>query len=536
MPFESFEPLLPEILELQAKWRSQQVVAQCRDRQLTWTQFEQSTCRIANWLHTSGLHKGDRVAVTMQNGLPMLQVLFGILRAGMVSVPINLTVSDEAIFSMLSDSGSSMIIATPDQATRLDHAGLSARFPSLHRMFSATATGVSTPDVSTPDVSTPDAVAPEGWADLHGQVQDSPQHRPEVEIRPEDPLNIIYSSGTTGQPKGIVHTQRTRLNFARDLAIALRYQGQVRTLVTIGMYSNISWVSMLCTLLVGGKLVIQPRFDPDQVLDDIQHHRITHSSMVPVQYQRMWRSHKQRPRDLSSLRAPMSCGSSLPAGIKSEMIESGVPIIELYGLTEGPITTIGPEEGRVRPGSVGRPVIGSDILILDDEDRVAGPDQAGEIAGRCRFNMHGYYHREEATESAVWLDDRGRQWLRTGDIGKVDRDGFLTIVGRKKDMIISGGQNIYPEDLEAVMLQHDAVADAAVIGIKSEAWGETPLGLVVPEPGLVAEPVELLEWCNRRLGKRQRLYRIDLLESLPRNPNGKILKRDLRKRYEREIV
>jgi acyl-CoA synthetase (AMP-forming)/AMP-acid ligase II len=205
-------------------------------------------------------------------------------------------------------------------------------------------------------------------------------------------------------------------------------------------------------------------------------------------------------------------------------------LVELYGLTEGPVTTLEPEDAEGRLSSVGKPLPGTDLLILDDEDRPCPPNVPGEIVGRGRMLMAGYHGRPDANAEATWTDDRGRRWLRTGDIGKLDEQGFLYLVDRKKDLIISGGQNIYPADIESVMLAHPAVAEVAVIGIDSPRWGESPLAVVVlKETG--ADLEQLKAWTNERVGKQQRIVGVTALAELPRNPNGKILKRELRKDY-----
>jgi acyl-CoA synthetase (AMP-forming)/AMP-acid ligase II len=414
---------------------------------------------------------------------------------------------------MLDDSGARALIATTDQADRIDAGGVTGAGLDAERKI---ATGAPRP----------------GWMSYDGWVGGQAKSEPEVEIRPDDPLNIIYSSGTTGLPKGICHSHLSRLNFGRDMAIALRYTGQVRTLITLGMYSNISWVSMLSTFLSGGRLYIQERFDPVETLKAIQDHRITNSSMVPLQYQKLVAAQKAHGFDLSSFSAPMSCGSALHVELKRAVMDHVSPgIIELYGLTEGPITTIDPEDTEGHEGSVGLPALGADIRILDDDDRDVGPGEPGEIVGRCGYMMSGYHNRPDATAECVWNDEEGRAWMRTGDLGLFDDDGFLYIVGRKKDLIISGGQNIYPEDIEAVIFGHEAVAEVTVIGVESRKWGETPLAVVVPEPGTKPDPDDLRRWSNQRLGKQQRIAGVSFVDALPRNPNGKVLKRELREQF-----
>jgi acyl-CoA synthetase (AMP-forming)/AMP-acid ligase II len=225
----------------------------------------------------------------------------------------------------------------------------------------------------------------------------------------------------------------------------------------------------------------------------------------------------------------MCCGSPLTPTLKAETIRRlGCELIELYGLTEGLITTLAPEDVERKLASVGKPLPGTDLRILGPDDREVGPGETGEIVGRGRIVMAGYHARPDANAEATWTDEQGRRWLRTGDIGRLDDEGFLYIVDRKKDMILTGGQNVYPADIEIVMLGHPDVAEVAVIAVPSEKWGETPLAVVVPRSGAQPDPAALAAWTNERVGRQQRVSGVVLRDSLPRNPNGKILKRELR--------
>ena len=225
----------------------------------------------------------------------------------------------------------------------------------------------------------------------------------------------------------------------------------------------------------------------------------------------------------------MCCGSPLAGPLKAQVVQRmRCELIELYGLTEGLITTLAPEDVERKLASVGKPLPGTDLRILGPDDRDVPPGEAGEIVGRGRIVMAGYHARPDASAEATFVDEQGRRWLRTGDIGRLDEEGFLYIVDRKKDMILSGGQNIYPADIESVMLGHPDVAEVAVIGIPSERWGETPLAVVVPRPGASGDAVALTAWTNERVGRQQRISGIAWRDSLPRNANGKILKRELR--------
>ncbi|WP_232059319.1 class I adenylate-forming enzyme family protein [Kineobactrum salinum] len=511
--FEAPVPLLPEILALHGKWRGHKSAVIFENSRLSWAEFCADNHRFAHGLLARGVKPGDRVGIVMSNGLPMLQALFGSMAAGAVSVPINLSVSDEAMLGMLQDAGVTALVVSADQQSRLQ-----ALLPALPASLSLR-------------VSAAEAAA-DDWLGLAELCHQQPAGLPDLALDGEAPLNIIYSSGTTGLPKGILHSHRTRRDWAYDLSIALRYTGAARTLLTIGLYSNISWVAMLCTVLAGGTLVLHRRFDSDDFLATVARERITHTAMVPIQFQRVVERLADGDHDVSTMQAMMSCGSPLHEGLKREIFARfPCGIIELYGLTEGIITTLEPEDAQGRWSSVGQPLLGTDLCIVSDDDRVLGPNQTGEITGRGRITMPGYWGREDANRAAEFVDPQGRQWLRSGDLGYMDEQGFLYIVDRKKDMILSGGQNIYPQDIEAVLVQHPAVDDVAVIGVASRRWGETPLALVVRSAGAGDSAGELLAWTNQRLGRQQRLVDLCLVDQLPRNPNGKILKRELRQQY-----
>lgn len=509
--FKAHNPLLPEILALHGRWRANKDAVICGDQRLNWQTFIERNHQFANALIANGVVTGDAIGIVMSNGLPMMQVIMGAMASGAVSVPINLSVNDDALLGMLHDCNVRVLVLTQDQAERIS--ALHDRLPSSLQTILI------------------DQNIGNDWVEIDEFTKGQSAELPEVNYEDSSSLNIIYSSGTTGLPKGIVHTQAGRRDWAYDLAIALRYHGNSKTLLTLGLYSNISWVAMLTTLLAGGTCVIHRRFDVAEFLQTVSKEQITHTALVPIQFQNILECMESGsvPYDVSGIQAMMCCGSPLHAELKQKVFERfKCGVIELYGLTEGVITTLEPEQAHGRWSSVGKPLLGTDIQIIDSNDETLPANKSGEIVSRGRITMPGYLNREQANRESCYVDRDGKQWLRTGDIGYFDDEGYLYVVDRKKDMILSGSQNIYPQDIEAVIFEHTDVSDVAVIAAPSKRWGETPVAMVVLAGGAGSSTEEIKQWSNRKLGRQQRVADVIAVDELPRNPNGKVLKRQLR--------
>ena len=501
--------LIPDILTWNQEYLRDKPAVIFDDTTVSWSEFGAGTARVANGLIGAGLRKGDRVVILMKNSYEMAEAMFGVIRAGCVAVPLNVSITDAAVASMTVNSEARAVIASGEHVHRIE--GLRDQIDAM---------------LIAPDANL------DGWRD-YAEMRDAASDAiPAVEISPEDECNIIYSSGTTGLPKGIVHDHAGRAAWGSDLAVSLRYHAGARNLCNLGLFSNITWVGILATFFAQGTIVISRRFSVEGCLETIEKHRVTHAAMVPLQYQKLIEHPDFEKYDLSSLDACMCCGSTLPAGLKQSLSKCWPgDFLELYGLTEGLVTILSPEDMLTKLDSVGQPCPGQRLAILGNDDNMLPAGEAGEIVGLCRFTMAGYHANDAANEDATWIHPSGERWLRTGDIGKLDEDGFLYLVDRKKDMIVSGGQNIYPADIEATMIEHDGVSEVAVIGIPHEKWGETPLAVVVPAEDATETPDELTGWVNARVGKQQRITGTVFVAELPRNPNGKILKRELRKQY-----
>jgi long-chain acyl-CoA synthetase len=349
---------------------------------------------------------------------------------------------------------------------------------------------------------------------------------PDAELTGSDNYNIMYTSGTTGAPKGIVHTHFIRAMYCVLFANSWRMSPESVVLHAGAIVFNGAMLDLMPWMYVGGTYVLHPAFDPERVIREIEHEKVTHMVVVPSQIIALLDHPDFDAARLASLEMILSVGAPLLLEHKNRLNEA-LPgrFYELYGLTEGFVTILDREDAERKAGSVGCPPPFYEMRILDEDGRECGVGEVGEICGRGPLMMKGYYKRPD-------LQAIVDGWLHSGDMGYVDDEGFLFLVDRKKDMIITGGVNVYPKDVEEVIVQHPDVREAAVFGIPHSKWGETPVAAVVLSANATMTKQELVNWVNSRVGaKFQRLSDIVILDDFPRNVAGKTLKRDLRDAY-----
>ena len=474
---DQFTPL-PDLIRAYARQGDKPAII-CGDVVLTWAALDARMDIVAASLARDGLGKGDCIAIAATMQPDYLVLWLGALRAGLAVAPLPQSATADTIAIMVVDA---------DAAMFFDDAAL---------------------------------------ADLDAWLAPPGTAPPAVTIGPDDPFNLIYSSGTTGRPKGIVQPHRQRWAHVQR-GLTQGYGADAVTLVATPLYSNTTLVSVIPTLGLGGTLVLLPKFSVTEFLDLGQRHRATHTMLVPVQYQRIM-DHPDFDRfDVSSWQRKFCTSAPFSAALKAQVLERWPGgLTEYYGMTEGGGTCILQcHDHPDKLASVGQPAAGSDIRIIDEQGHELPPGATGEVVGRSPAMMTFYHKLPDATRAAEWHSPAGERFIRTGDIGRFDADGFLTLLDRAKDVVISGGFNIYPIDLEQVLMGHKAVQDCAVVGVPSAAWGESPVAFVVLRDA--CEPLALLDWANARLGKTQRLIAVEVLPELPRSEIGKVLKRQLR--------
>ena len=506
-PFGAF----PQVLADWAAVQPDKIALRDEDGALTWRDLGDRVERIAARLQQDGLEQGQSVAILGTSTIPYALVFLAAVRAGGVAAPLTTSASAEQLAGMAADSGARHLFIDRAKLTELGDGFM----PGLDRIVL--------------DEELYAWMAPAGTRAVPFEPAES------------DPFNIIYSSGTTGIPKGIVHSHLMRWRQFASTANSLLTAGEpVVSFASTPLYSNTTMVAFLPPLLAGGTVRVMGKFNTQRWLAHAAADGTTMTMLVPVQYQRLMDEPAFDDFELSALRLKYCTSAPFSAELKREVLRR-MPgsLVEIYSMTEGGLVCLLPaHDFPDKLHTVGRPAPGSELKVLDDEDRPVPPGTPGNLIGRSGTMMSGYKNQPGKTREGYWTDpETGETWQRMGDIGRIDKDGFVELVGRAKDMIISGGFNIFPSDLESVLETDPRVVEAAVVGMDSRRWGETPVGFVTLVAGTPEAAVaSIMTEANGKLGKTQRLSALLAIDEMPRSHIGKLLKTELRERAADELT
>jgi len=486
---------------------------------LTFRALNERVNRLADFLVGAGLEKGDRVGVVVHNGHQFIEIYFAAAKTGGIFCPYNNHVRGEELRELIQYSAPKFLFLDRDFGGMIE--GIRPVLGSVQHF------------VCLQKPEWPGMEEYESW------IASGKNEEPASRIVEDDVLSIIFTAGTTGKPKGAMRTHRHLMSDAIASAIDLRVEYDERVLITFPMYHVAAEDNIVRHSFLPNTFYIKKEggFNPADVLDYISKERITRCQFVPTMIHSLLQIPDVKKFDLSSLRLILYAGSPMPAELLRQALEVfPCGFAQLYGQTEsGPFTTVLKPEDHIVNGSAadlgrlassGKPALNYEIRIVDENDKDVAVGEVGEIIAKSEAMTIGYWQMPEASAEKL----RGG-WLRTGDLGRFDEEGFIYIVERKNDMIISGGVNIYPREVEEVLYRHPAVSEVSVIGIPDEHWGEVVKAVVVLKPGAAATDAELIAFCGENLAGYKKPKTVDFWKELPKSPQGKILKKEIRVHY-----
>jgi len=480
------------------------------DQHFTFSELNARANQACHALQAKGLNKGDRVALLAYNGHEFLESFFGPAKAGIVIMPLNWRLTADELSFILKDGGAKALVFEADFAPVVEQIRDSG--PEGSDIEQWICIGADKPDFA---------------ADYGSLLAEQSPEEPVEKATADDNLFIMYTSGTTGNPKGVVHTHSTVLWALLTLSNTADIHFTDKYLVLLPLFHVGALTPMIASIYKGNSMVILRNFDPQKAWSLIEEEQINTTLAVPAMLGFMLQVPDFQRFDWSSLRYITSGAAPLPVTTINAFLELGIEVHQVFGMTEtcGPACLIGPDDAVHKVGSTGKSFFHTRVRIVDESGNDLPAGEAGEILVQGPHIMKEYWNRPQATAETLV-----NGWLHTGDIAVQDEEGFVTIQDRMKDMIISGGENVYPAEIENVLLQHPAIADAAVIGQDSAKWGESPLAVIVKQEDSLTE-AEVVAHCAGKLARFKLPKGAVFLDVIPRNPSGKILKRILRDQF-----
>ena len=497
------------------KWANlspNETVVKYQDLTLTWLELNQRINKTAHAMQKDGLKKGDRVAVLMANNSAYLEILFALAKTGGMMVPLNFRLSVPELEFLINDSAPTTLIYSPEFTEMVK--ALKESCPSIVNYISEI------------------PVSALGDRDYESWMKDMPVEEPvpDAEVVMDDTIIIMYTSGTTGRPKGarLIH-QNMVWNGINSQVINAYHKGEVSLCGAPMFHIGAMNVSITPLLYAGGKIVIQRFFDPGQAIKLLYDEKVAMMFGVPVMFQFMTMVPEWETADFTHLKFFVAGGAPCSRDLIKTYLAKDAQFVQGYGMTEtaAGLSLLTAEDALTKLGSSGKPLFHTEVMIVNAQSQKLGPNEVGEIIAKGPNIIKEYWNLPEETSRS--FEDG---WLHTGDMGYLDEDGYLFITDRKKDMYISGGENVYPAEVEHILDRFPQIAEVAVVGVPDEKWGETGMAIVVPAAGVEFSEEEFFAFCKENLAGYKRPRRVVISDQpLPRTATGKLIKKDLKTQY-----
>jgi len=492
------------------------------DKRYTFSQLNERVNRLANGLIKLGVKKGDRVAFIQVNCNQCVETYFAVAKAGAIYLPMNFRAKEKELAYMLNTAEAVVLIAGERYLPLIE----SIR-PELHYLKHLVSIETKHPDMHY-------------YEDI---IKNSPADEVAADIDEADTTILMYTAGTTGFPKGVMLSHNSFSGYMLENVTPADPASDESNILTVPLYHVAGIQAMMAAIYGGRTLVMERQFEPEEWMTLVEREKANRAMMVPTMLKQLLDHPDFKKHDLSSLRVITYGAAPMPLPVIRKALEEfpGVAFINAFGQTEtaSTITSLGPEDHVLtgteeekekklaRLASIGKPMADVEMKVVDDDGKTLGPNEVGEILARGPRAMSGYWKDEEKTAKTIDKDG----WVHTGDVGYVDEDGYYFLSGRSSDMIIRAGENISPEEIENVIREHPKVEDVAVIGVPDETWGEEPRAVVIPRKGDKPTEEEIMEYCRKNLASFKRPRTVVFVKDLPRNPMGKLIKKDIREKY-----
>ncbi len=508
--------LLGDLIQRNSKLFPEKTAVIFEEERFTWAEFDERVNRLANALLDLGAKRGAHVAVLSKNCHEYLEAYFACSRSATILTALNYRLAPRELHYVMDNSEAEIVIVSDEFLDTLDEIRPDLKLAKHYIVIGN---------------------APEGMKAFDELTAAASPLAPKIEQNEDDVVLQMYTSGTTGLPKGAMLSHRNLITNAVGCSLGMQFQPSDCMLMVAPLYHMAAGMTTLSTIMQGGPILLHGDFNPVAILDDMEGGKVTIVLLIPVMINFLLQMPDIEKRDFSALRCIVYGASPMPVEtLKRAMEVFQCDFVQGYGQTESSaVLCVLPPEDHVLDGtdaqmkrlaSAGREVFGTEVRVVDEADDDVEPGQIGEVIGRGANVMKGYWNMPEAT--AETLRDG---WLRTGDLGTIDEDGYVYILDRVKDMIISGGENVYSREVEEALHAHPAVADAAVIGVPDEQWGESIKAVVVLAEGETATEKDIIDFCRGKLAGYKRPRSVDFVAELPRNLSGKVLKKILREPY-----